>query len=198
MLVDKSFFIKGCDDFELGIKRKSKLEYRLSYDDEKELGAIVFINAGFGSVANISFMDFTRKTLAKKFPIIAINVFYHCFSNRFSDEEAYSANLMMDEVDFCRFKDIITQFGLDFNPQMPFKETMEQIEQIIIEQKKQNKLPKNMILSSLTASFYPPNGDYQNFGIMAAMDHIYALKHLYTLPEFCSVRTRGGGGSFPA
>ncbi|ELF1061330.1 DUF2920 family protein, partial [Campylobacter upsaliensis] len=32
MLVDKSYLIKSCDDVELGIKRKSKLEYRISYD----------------------------------------------------------------------------------------------------------------------------------------------------------------------
>ncbi|EAI3918026.1 DUF2920 family protein, partial [Campylobacter upsaliensis] len=29
MLVDKSYHIKSCDDEELGIKRESKLEFRL-------------------------------------------------------------------------------------------------------------------------------------------------------------------------
>ena len=88
MLVDKSYLIKSCDDVELGIKRKSKLEYRISYDETKELEAIVFIIGGFGSSANLSFMDFTRQNLAKNFPILAVNVLYHCFSNRFNEEDS--------------------------------------------------------------------------------------------------------------
>ncbi len=43
MLINQSFEIDSCDDVELNIKRTSKLEYRISYDDEKEIKAIVFI-----------------------------------------------------------------------------------------------------------------------------------------------------------
>ncbi len=41
--------------------------------------------------------------------------------------------------------------------------------------KMQNKLDHNFKLN-FTSTFIPPNGDYQNFGIMAAIDHINALK----------------------
>ncbi|MGU5519825.1 DUF2920 family protein [Campylobacter jejuni] len=37
------------------MKRTSKLEYRISYDDEKEIKAIVFIIGGYGANANIYF-----------------------------------------------------------------------------------------------------------------------------------------------
>ncbi|MCR6577675.1 DUF2920 family protein, partial [Campylobacter insulaenigrae] len=40
MLVDKTYFIDSCDDVELNIKRESKLEFRLAYDDEKEIEAV--------------------------------------------------------------------------------------------------------------------------------------------------------------
>ncbi|MBZ7964755.1 DUF2920 family protein, partial [Campylobacter sp. 2457A] len=43
MLVNKTYEISSCDDVELNIKRTSKLEYRITYDDEKEIKAIVFI-----------------------------------------------------------------------------------------------------------------------------------------------------------
>ncbi|ECL2294211.1 DUF2920 family protein, partial [Campylobacter jejuni] len=43
MLINQTFEIDSCDDVELNIKRTSKLEYRISYDDEKEIKAIVFI-----------------------------------------------------------------------------------------------------------------------------------------------------------
>ncbi|MPB16591.1 DUF2920 family protein, partial [Campylobacter lari] len=35
MLKNETYFINSCDDVELGIKRESKLEYRISYDNEK-------------------------------------------------------------------------------------------------------------------------------------------------------------------
>ncbi|WP_265606404.1 DUF2920 family protein, partial [Campylobacter jejuni] len=41
MLINLSFEIDSCDDVGLNIKRASKLEYRISFDDEKEINAIV-------------------------------------------------------------------------------------------------------------------------------------------------------------
>ncbi|MCR6577503.1 DUF2920 family protein, partial [Campylobacter insulaenigrae] len=40
MLINKTYFIDSCDDVELNIKRESKLEFRLTYDDEKEIEAV--------------------------------------------------------------------------------------------------------------------------------------------------------------
>ncbi|EOH1934204.1 DUF2920 family protein, partial [Campylobacter jejuni] len=41
----------------------------------------------------------------------------------------------------------------------------------------QNKVNQDFKLN-FTSTFIPPNGDYQNFGIMAAIDHINVLKDL--------------------
>lgn len=46
MLVNKSFLIPSCDDVELGLKRKSLLEYRISYDEGKTPKAVVFMVGG--------------------------------------------------------------------------------------------------------------------------------------------------------
>ncbi|MCD4859312.1 DUF2920 family protein, partial [Campylobacter coli] len=35
MIVSKTYEIDSCDDVELDIKRESKLEFKLWYDDEK-------------------------------------------------------------------------------------------------------------------------------------------------------------------
>ncbi|MBT0826914.1 DUF2920 family protein, partial [Campylobacter lari] len=32
MLINQTYFIDSCDDVELNIKRKNKLEYRITYD----------------------------------------------------------------------------------------------------------------------------------------------------------------------
>lgn len=99
MLVSQSFFIDSCDDAELGIKRGSKLEYRITYDDSKDLKALVFIVGGFGANANISLLDFDRNFIAKNFPVIAVDVFYHCFCARKSINEDYDPALLLQSED---------------------------------------------------------------------------------------------------
>ncbi len=79
MLINQTFEIDSCDDVELNIKRTSKLEYRISYDDEKEIKAIVFIIGGFGANVNISFLDFDREYIAKNFDVVAVHVFIIVF-----------------------------------------------------------------------------------------------------------------------
>ncbi|TBR78489.1 DUF2920 family protein, partial [Campylobacter novaezeelandiae] len=37
MLINKFYEINSCDDVELNIKRESKLEYRITFDDSKDL-----------------------------------------------------------------------------------------------------------------------------------------------------------------
>ncbi len=44
MIINQIYSIDSCDDVELNIKRGSKLEFRLTYDDSKEIEAIVFYN----------------------------------------------------------------------------------------------------------------------------------------------------------
>nr|ELN8688556.1 DUF2920 family protein [Campylobacter coli] len=62
--------------------------------------------------------------------------------------------------------------------------------------KMQNKLDHNFKLN-FTSTFIPPNGDYQNFGIMAAIDHINVLKDLVKkFPNFKNLPKIYGGGSY--
>ncbi|HEC1751863.1 TPA: DUF2920 family protein, partial [Campylobacter lari] len=98
MLKNETYFIDSCDDVELNIKRESKLEYRIAYDDSKQMKAIVFIIGGYGANANIEILDFHRMYFAKKFNIIAVSVFYHCFAvRRSSDKKYYAITKFMEE-----------------------------------------------------------------------------------------------------
>ncbi|EAL5791862.1 hypothetical protein DR887_03300, partial [Campylobacter coli] len=59
--------------------------------------------------------------------------------------------------------------------------------------KMQNKLDYNFKLN-FTSTIIPPNGDYQNYGIMAALDHINALKDLVKrFPKFADLPKIYGG-----
>ncbi|EGK8165970.1 DUF2920 family protein [Campylobacter coli] len=197
MLINQIFEIDSCDDVELNIKRTSKLEYRISYDDEKEMKAIVFIIGGYGANSNIYFLDSYRNYIAKKFDVVAVNVFYHCFCMRRSDVERYSAFTIFTEKDIIKLSQAL--FEVDTNIDVNFENAhpcYELLNQHITTLKSQGKLTQNY-QARLTSTFIPPNGDYQNFGIMAAIDHINALKDLVKkFPNFKNLPKIYGGGSY--
>ncbi|HEC2747295.1 TPA: DUF2920 family protein, partial [Campylobacter jejuni] len=190
--------IDSCDDVELNIKRTSKLEYRISYDDEKDLKAIVFIIGGFGANANISFLDFDREYIAKNFDVVVVHVFYHCFCARQSIDQKYNPKLTPNKDDLERINGILKNINLGH-----LSVNKDNFEQIIplIEQRageiKQTGLVDESQKIELFCDFVPPNGDYQNYGIMAALDHINALKDLVKrFPKFADLPKIYGGGSY--
>ncbi|EIE6838585.1 DUF2920 family protein [Campylobacter coli] len=198
MLINQSFEIDSCDDVELNIKRTSKLEYRISYDDEKEIKAIVFIIGGYGANANIYFLDSYRNYIAKNFDVVAVHVFYHCFCARQSIDQKYNPKLIPNKDDLERINNILKNINLGH-----LLANEDNFEQIIpfIEQRageiKQAGLVDESQKIGLSCDFIPPNGDYQNFGIMAALDHINALKDLVKrFPKFADLPKIYGGGSY--
>ncbi|EEL2610737.1 DUF2920 family protein [Campylobacter jejuni] len=198
MLVNQTFEIDSCDDVELNIKRTSKLEYRISYDDEKDIKAIVFIVGGFGANANISFLDFDREYIAKNFNVVAVHVFYHCFCARQSIDQKYNPKLIPNQDDLERINGILKNINLGH-----LSVNEDNFEQIIpfIEQRageiKQAGLVDESQKIELFCDFVPPNGDYQNYGIMAAIDHINTLKDLVKrFPKFADLPKIYGGGSY--
>ncbi|EDO8873398.1 DUF2920 family protein [Campylobacter coli] len=198
MLINQSFEIDSCDDVELGIKRTSKLEYRISYDDEKDLKAIVFIIGGYGANANIYFLDSYRNYIAKNFDVVTINVFYHCFCQRRSDVLKYDASAKFLEEDLENFSKVLNDFNID-SRNLNSNNALEyyhHLDHYITTLKSQGKLAQNY-QAKFTSTFIPPNGDYQNYGIMAAIDHINALKDLVKrFPKFADLPKIYGGGSY--
>ncbi|EMX7875690.1 DUF2920 family protein, partial [Campylobacter jejuni] len=182
---------------ELNIKRTSKLEYRISYDDEKDIKAIVFIVGGFGANANISFLDFDREYIAKNFDVVAVHVFYHCFCQRRSDVEKYSAFTMFTKDDVSNLSQALLEIGVNINVNLEnAQQCYELLNQNITTLKSQRKLAQNY-QAKFTSTFIPPNGDYQNYGIMAALDHINALKDLVKrFPKLADLPKIYGGGSY--
>ncbi|EFV4333506.1 DUF2920 family protein [Campylobacter jejuni] len=195
MLINQSFEIDSCDDVELNIKRTSKLEYRISYDDEKEIKAIVFIIGGYGANANIYFLDSYRNYIAKNFDVVAVHVFYHCFCQRRSDVEKYSAFTIFTKDDVSNLSQALLEIGVNINVNLEnAQQCYELLNQNITTLKSQGKLAQNY-QAKFTSTFIPPNGDYQNFGIMAAIDHINALKDLVKrFPKFADLPKIYGGG----
>ncbi|EAI6740448.1 DUF2920 family protein [Campylobacter jejuni] len=198
MLINQSFEIDSCDDVELNIKRTSKLEYRISYDDEKDLKAIVFIIGGYGANANIYFLDSYRNYIAKNFDVVAVHVFYHCFCQRRSDVEKYSTLADFTKDDLKLIEKVLRKYNIpcDQLANNTVVSHCEYLSEIMTELKMLNRLPYDFE-ERLSATFIPSRGEYQNFGIMAAIDHINALKDLIKrFPQFSNLPKIYGGGSY--
>ncbi|EGK8095018.1 DUF2920 family protein [Campylobacter lari] len=198
MLKNETYFIDSCDDEELGIKRESKLEYRITYDNEKTMKAIVFIIGGYGANANIEILDFHRMYFAKKFNIIAVSVFYHCFAVRRSNDQKYYAITKFMEEDIPNLATALTTFNIssfDLNVNnADAYYTM--LNNFLYNLKKNNEIDVNYKVY-LTSTFVPSNNEYQNYGIMAAIDHINVLKDIIKkYPKFNSLPKIYGGGSY--
>ncbi|EDP6898815.1 DUF2920 family protein [Campylobacter lari] len=198
MLINQTYFIDSCDDVELNIKRESQLEYRITYDNSRLMKAIVFIIGGYGANANIHFLDSYRNFIAKKFDVVAVNVFYHCFCQRKSDVEKYSAQATFIEDDLSFLKEILDNFkiqssklGVD-NAHIHYDFLYHTIANL-----KNQKILNQDYKAHIRGSFIPPNNEYQNFGIMAAIDHINVLKDIIKkYPKFKFLPKIYGGGSY--
>lgn len=198
MLINQTFEIDSCDDVELNIKRTSKLEYRISYDDEKDLKAIVFVIGGYGANANIYFLDSYRNYIAKNFDVVTINVFYHCFCQRPSDVEKYSTLADFTKEDLRLMEKVLCKYNIpcDQLANNTVVSHCEYLSEIMTELKMLNRLPYDFE-ERLSATYIPSDGEYQNFGIMAAIDHINALKDLVKrFPKFADLPKIYGGGSY--
>ncbi len=154
-LINQTFEIDSCDDVEY--IKEQKLEYRISYDDEKDIKAIVFIVGGFGANANISFLDFDREYIAKNFDVVVVHVFYHCFCARQSIDQKYNPKLIPNQDDLERVNGILKNINLGH-----LSVNKDNFEQIIplIEQKvnkmKQAGLVDESQKIELSCDFIPP------------------------------------------
>ncbi|ELJ3824944.1 DUF2920 family protein, partial [Campylobacter jejuni] len=115
-----------------------------------------------------------------------------------SIDQKYNPKLIPNQDDLERVNGILKNINLGH-----LSVNKDNFEQIIplIEQKvnkmKQAGLVDESQKIELSCDFIPPNGDYQNYGIMAAIDHINALKDLVKrFPKFADLPKIYGGGSY--
>ncbi|EPT3993451.1 DUF2920 family protein [Campylobacter upsaliensis] len=189
MIVFKSIEIDSTDDIELNIKRSSKLDFKLSYDDEKEIEAILVLIQGTGDDADNAYLKFIMENLAKKHNAAIISPNYHGIHSR----PQTGARIFFDDVDCQIMLDLCEEQGIAMT-----KETIKAYEpQKILEYlnhqiflKKRDKILDEDYAASVHLSLEHPKNEYQNWGIMPAMDIINAILHLKKNPPF-----KTGGGS---
>lgn len=192
MIVNKTYEIDSCDDVELGIKRTSKLEFKLWYDESKDIEALVFIAQGVGADCNDKYLDLILKSLLKTFNVAFVGVNYHCIGNR----PQTGSRFYLDDIDklilktSCQTIDLKLPFDLSGTcDQDRAAEIFRFINDTLIERKMKGAMDPNFYLN-LHISMQPTKNEYQNFGLMQATDLLNTALYLKKNAPF---NTTGGG-----
>ncbi|EAL3318796.1 DUF2920 family protein [Campylobacter coli] len=190
MIINQIYSIDSCDDVELNIKRGSKLEFRLTYDDSKEIEAIVcIIPGGAEDMNNYIYVD---DYLARNYNVAIININYHCIGNR----PHLGSGFYLDDIDKFILDTSLKAINLkcinvyDINSYENLNNAFIRIDQEIQKLKLNQKLNQNYKLRT-HVSFLPSKNEYQNFGIMQAMDILNAIFYIKENSPFKLMR--GGG-----
>lgn len=195
MLQTKEYKIKSCDDVELDIKRESLLEFSLTFDDEKEIEAILFIIPGLGADNNQIYQNKLALHCANTFSVAVCSVAYHCIANR----PQIGCTLGFDDVDEFVFNEICKSLNLKIPKKfLPIKkiknneiiELSRYLDEKIQKKKEKFELEKSYNMN-ITSTFFPAKNEYNNFGIMSATDIVNALLHIKKDPPF---KIANGGG----
>ena len=194
MFHTKTYEIKSTDDIELNIKRDSLLEFKVSFDDEKPMKALFFFIAGIRSADYAGYEEHLAEFVVKEFEVAVIRVDYHCIGFR----PQTGATLYMDKRDKEIFIEMCQKLEKRFNTSIGIgenllsdellnhNETLElcgTLDTIIATLKSQNRAPKDFAMP-ISLSLQPTKDEYNNFGIMQALDILNALCFVKKNPPF--------------
>lgn len=192
MQINRIYEIDSCDDVELDIKRESKLEFKLCFDDEKKLEALVFITPGLGGDADDNYREHLAQTIASDLNVAVVSVNYHCIGNR----PQTGSTFYLDEIDKLILDATTQAAGIKLPYSVDKIQNYDQmseifhfINQTLIKGKKEGKFRLDYFLN-LHVSLQPAKNEYQNFGIMQAQDLINVALYLKKNAPF---DTMGGG-----
>ncbi len=180
MLVDESYEILSCDDIELGIKRSSPLSFYSCYDNAKDAKALLVIIPGLGEDSDLGYRANLIRTMAETYDVACISVDYHCIGNR----PQLGAKFGLDDIDRSILIRELAKIGItlpiDLKIVNNYDKTcilLKSLSEEITMQKESGVLPCDFSLD-ISMTMMPIKNEYQNFGLMQALDVLNAL--LYT------------------
>ena len=180
MLVDGSYEILSCDDVELGIKRSSALSFYACHDDVKEAKALLVIIPGLGADSDSGYRTHLMRTMAENYDVACISVDYHCIGNR----PQLGAKFGLDDIDRAILIRELAKIGITLPIDLKIVDNydktcvlLKSLNEEITIRKESRVLPDDFSLD-ISMTMLPTKNEYQNFGIMQALDVLNAV--LYT------------------
>lgn len=172
----------GADDFELGIKRESPLRYHVTLPTNGERKGLVFVIPGFGEDNNSEYLKKLREFIADTYSLVCVTVMYHAIESRPNN----GGQLGFEEEDIALLKEKMHQYGCPVANTIAENITI--LDKAISEKKSKNICNIEKLLFNqyelLTSSIYPGKGEYQNFGVIQAVDHLHVLSELLKTLDF--------------
>lgn len=180
MLVDGSYEISSCDDIELGIKRSSPLSFYSCYDDVKDAKALLVIIPGLGEDSDLGYRANLIRTMAETYDVACISVDYHCIGNR----PQLGAKFGLDDIDREILTRELSSIGINLPIDLKSIDCHEKVDLLLKFLSKEITIRKERGISpadfrlNASITMVPTKNEYQNFGVMQAMDVLNAV--LYT------------------
>ena len=178
MIINKTYEIRSCDDVELGIRRDSLLEFKLCYDDEKPVRALIFIVPGLGGDANENYREHLVQFVASEFNVAVASPNYHCIGNR----PQTGATYFLNDSDKIILKNKCSKIGIEIPNDISCGE-LSVLDAYLGNIKSSGGLPSDFILE-ISVTLQPTKNEYQNFGVMQAQDVINAALFIKVNPPF--------------
>ncbi len=164
------FSIPAQPDFELGVHRTNEVAIIAEVPEGQKADGLVFIIPGMGGEKDASYSTMLRRYIASKHNLVAVSVDGHCNTCRPLRSQEFGAvtlDIEKDSIIAALGQYVANNLGRAFD----FKvETHNDVLALL-----QSDTAHQY---ELKAHFTPPGNQYQNFGVLAALDHIAALHHL--------------------
>lgn len=164
MAIDESTrSARGADDVELGIARHNPVVYHVCAPQAQEAAGLAFVIPSLGDDPLAEPMRALRRHLAEAHGLIAVSVEYHGFRSRIED----GARFDLSEGEMASLRGICAGHGIA----------------LLDGERMLGALAKLPRPYEFELKVVPANGEYQDLGVMQALDHLAVLHDLAQDPQ---------------
>lgn len=157
--------IDGPEDIELQRPRTRKLVYRLVLPECTVAKGLLFYIPGFGEDGQESYLKNLTDGLASDHDYAVVTVDYHCLHSR----QTTGARLMLTFSGEETVIGLCKLYGIAYDPKLGL-ENLQALGEVCHK-------------TQIPAMLVPPDGEYQNFGVLQALDHLAVLNDILNSPE---------------
>lgn len=158
----------GFEDFELHVPRERPVTYLAEVPDDGPAQGLVFLIHGFGGDRDPAYSATLRRYLTDKYKLVTVIVHSHCYVCRPNDDPALgSVRLVLEESSIYTALGQLAARGHKIDVG---NGTNGEVVKFL------KSFPGEPI--RLNAFLVPPANEYQNFGVLSALDHLCVLNDL--------------------
>lgn len=162
------FEIEGQPDFELRIERKTPVAVIAEVPDADMADGLVFIIPGMGGEKDADYSAMLRRYIAAKYNLVAVSVDGHCNTCRPARSTEFGEVGL--ELEGDSLLDAVSRYVIGGGQIDRKLETHADILDML-----RAAAPMQFAIKTV---LNPPGNQYQNFGLLSAMDHLCALNSL--------------------